>query len=71
MLVKLRGKRTGTAVAKDLGISKQLLYSYEQGISVPGDAMKQRIAKYYGLTVGFLFYGEGQLKLNREKENEN
>ena len=70
MLVKLRGKRTGTAVAKDLGISKQLLHSYEKGISIPGDDMKKRIAEYYGLTVGFLFYGEGKIKPNREKANE-
>ena len=58
------------SVAKELGISKQLLHSYEQGISMPGDEMKTRIAKYYGMTVGFLFYGEGQKNVNREKENE-
>lgn len=38
---------------------------------MPGDEMKTRIAKYYGMTVGFLFYGEGQKNVNREKENEN
>ena len=65
----MRGKRTGVSVAKDLGISKQLLHSYETGVSIPGDVMKQRIAEYYGLTVGALFYGEGQIKLNREKSN--
>lgn len=65
----MRGKRTGVSVAKDLGISKQLLHSYETGVSIPGDAMKQRIAEYYGLTVGALFYGEGQIYLNRVKTN--
>ena len=56
--MKLRGKRRKTAVARDLGISRQLLRAYEQGISVPGDDVKVRIAEYYGQSVGSLFYGE-------------
>ncbi len=60
-LVRLRGKRRQTTVANELGISKQLLRAYEQGISVPGDDAKIKIAKYYGMTVGSLFYGEGKI----------
>lgn len=57
-LVKLRGKRRRASVARELGISQQLLRAYELGLSVPGDEAKVKIARYYGKTVGSLFYGE-------------
>jgi DNA-binding XRE family transcriptional regulator len=52
-------------VARDLGISKQLLHAYEMGLCLPGYETKKKIARYYGQTVGALFYGEGKMKSDR------
>lgn len=66
-LVKLRGDRAASHVAREIGISKQLLRAYETGICLPGDDTKKKIARYYGQTVGALFYDEGKMKSDHRK----
>lgn len=61
-LKKLRGTESLASLARKLGCSYQLLWMYETGQRIPGDNMKEKIAKHYGLPVGYLFYGE---KLNK------
>ena len=57
-LVSARGQQPKVEVAKALGISVSALSMYELGERVPRDEIKEQMAKYYGLTVGFLFFGE-------------
>lgn len=57
-LIDARGNRSQTEVAKGLGISVSALSMYEAGERVPRDEVKEQLARYYGLTVGFLFFGE-------------
>lgn len=55
-LVSLRGDKTQTEVAESLGISVSALSNYEQGIRVPRDSIKKKIADYYGKTVDYIFF---------------
>ena len=57
-LIRARGEKSKTEVAKDLGISLSALSMYESCERVPRDEVKELLAKYYGMTVGFLFFGE-------------
>lgn len=57
-LVDARGNLSQTEVAKGVGISTSALCMYEAGERVPRDEIKEALACYYGLTVGFLFFGE-------------
>lgn len=55
-LIKLRGKRTQAEVAEAVGVSVSAICMYESGDRVPRDEVKCRIAKYYGKTVGEIFF---------------
>lgn len=55
-LVKLRGKRTKAEVATAIGVSESSYIKYERGERTPSDDVKIRIAKYYGKTVGSIFF---------------
>lgn len=55
-LRSLRGVRTKTGVARELGISYSMLCKIEDGKRVPSDELKDRIAKYYGVAVEKIFY---------------
>lgn len=57
-LISARGSRSQSAVARDLGIAVSSLCMYESGERIPRDEIKERIARYYGSTVGALFFGE-------------
>lgn len=57
-LRELRGDRTMTDVAEQLSISESALKMYELDERVPRDGVKVRIAKFYGVSVGSLFFGE-------------
>ena len=57
-LTELRGKRSQTEVAKELGLSVSAVSMYEAGERVPRDEVKVQLAKYYNQTVGALFYDE-------------
>ena len=52
----LRGIRTRRGVAKELGISYSALCNYEIGLRIPTDAIKVRIAEYYGQSVQNIFF---------------
>lgn len=55
-LKELRGCRTVTGVAKELGISRSALAKYESDERIPRDEVKKKIAKYYGKSVQFIFF---------------
>ena len=55
-LIKLRGTKSREQVAVDLGISYSAVVSYELGERTPRDEIKIKIAKYYGVDVGELFF---------------
>ena len=57
-LIQARGMKTQAEVAKDVGISASALSMYESGERIPRDEVKESLARYYGFTVGFLFFGE-------------
>lgn len=57
-LVEARGEKTLIRVSKDTGISVSALSMYESGDRTPRDEIKERLAKYYGTTVGSLFFNE-------------
>ena len=56
-LSQLRGDKSQTAVAA-VGISTSALAMYENGHRVPRDEIKIALAKYYGTTVGELFFNQ-------------
>jgi transcriptional regulator with XRE-family HTH domain len=55
-LKKLRGCRTASGVARELGISRSALVKYETDIRVPRDEVKKKIAAYYGVSVQSIFF---------------
>nr|DAG82699.1 MAG TPA: helix-turn-helix domain protein [Caudoviricetes sp.] len=57
-LKELRGQKTVDEVAKDCGISASALSMYENGYRVPRDDVKIKLAKYYGTSVGSIFFNE-------------
>jgi len=57
-LVKLRGLKTQDEVADAVGITRTALSNYEQGIRVPRDEIKIRLAKYYRTSVQKIFFDD-------------
>jgi transcriptional regulator with XRE-family HTH domain len=57
-LRKMRGSKLQSEVAAALGISTSAVTMYETGERVPRDEIKEKFAKYYGTTVGALFFNE-------------
>ena len=57
-LRKLRAKKTQEQVAQDLGVSLSAYVKYENGIRVPRDDIKRRLATYYNSTVQDIFFSE-------------
>lgn len=55
-LIKLRGKRTQKEVADAVGVKPMSISYYESGTRTPRDEVKQRLAKYYKVTVQYLFF---------------
>ncbi|MGO5490377.1 helix-turn-helix transcriptional regulator [Acidaminococcus sp. HCP3S3_H5] len=55
-LRKLRGEIDRSTVAQGCGISVSAVSMYENGIRVPRDEIKVRLAKFYGKTVESIFY---------------
>ena len=52
----LRAERTCKELADALGISVASIYAYESGRRVPNDALKLKIADYYGVSVDSIFF---------------
>lgn len=57
-LRQLRGEKKQVEVAEDVGITPQALNNYEQGVRVPRDEVKFKLAKYYNKTVDEIFFEE-------------
>lgn len=55
-LRKLRGDKSISTVAADIGITPAALSNYEQGIRIPRDEIKVKIAKYYKKSVEYIFF---------------
>lgn len=55
-LQALRGDRSQGEIANAIGISGSTLSMYEQNKRIPRDEIKVKISKYYGVSVGDLFY---------------
>lgn len=54
----LRGDRTQAEVAKAVGISNTALSMYERGERRPGDKVKIRLSKLYGVSIEKLFFAD-------------
>lgn len=52
----LRGKRSKREVATALGVSLSSYVKYERGERRPKDMLKKKIAEYFGVTVGYIFF---------------
>lgn len=61
-LISLRGDRSQEAVAEAIGVSRSALVMYETGKRVPRDEIKIRLAKYYGVSIQYLFYNQDDTK---------
>lgn len=59
-LRKLRGERSLDTMAELLGITKSSLAMYERDERVPRDEIKVKIATFFNLTVGELFFNENE-----------
>lgn len=57
-LTAIRGKTRREVVAAAVGISVAALCAYEHGTRNPKDSVKRALAGYYGVSVGWLFFGE-------------
>lgn len=55
-LVKLRGKRTQSEIASQLGIGQSTYAMYETGKRTPSDEIKVKIARLYKKTVQSIFF---------------
>lgn len=55
-LIELRGNKSQTEVAKDIGIATSTLEMYETQQRIPRDSIKIAIANYYGKTVQDIFF---------------
>lgn len=54
----LRGGKSQEKVATELMITKSALSMYERDKRIPRDEIKIRIAEYYNVSVGSIFYAE-------------
>lgn len=57
-LITLRGGRTQEEVAEAVGISRTALSNYEQGLRIPRDEIKIKLAKYFEKSVSEIFFDE-------------
>lgn len=55
-LAALRGDKTQSKVANDIGISVSALAMYENGERIPRDNIKIRLAEYYSKPISVIFF---------------
>ena len=55
-LIILRGDKTVTEVARDIGITRQMLSAIESGIRTPSLDLANKIANYYSSTIDDIFF---------------
>jgi transcriptional regulator with XRE-family HTH domain len=58
ILKELRGEKSREYVAAANNISVSALTMYENGKRMPRDEIKVRLSKFYGVSVGALFFGQ-------------
>lgn len=56
ILKKLRGDKSQSEIAEDIGITKSSWAMYERGERVPRDEVKIKIANYFNKTVEEIFF---------------
>ena len=52
----LRGEKPREAIALEIGVTANAITNYENGVRVPTDDLKMKLAKYFGKTVQEIFY---------------
>lgn len=57
-LIELRGNKSIETVAKAIDVTTQAIWNYENNKRVPKDEIKIRLATYYGIPVGEIFFNE-------------
>ena len=57
-LREARGGRSTGEIAAAVNVSKSAIEMYECGARVPRDDVKEKMALFFGTTVGALFFGE-------------
>lgn len=62
-LIKLRGDESRQNVAKDLGITPQMLGAIERGDRTPSLSLAKKIADRYKVTVDDVFFGKVRNKM--------
>lgn len=55
-LKELRGNKTQEEMGRIIGISQNAWDNYEQGIRIPRDEIKVKIANYFNMSIEALFY---------------
>lgn len=55
-LIQLRGNRSREEVAKAVGISVSAISMYENGVRVPRDFIKIKLAAYFNKSVQEIFF---------------
>lgn len=55
-MIIFRGEKTVTAVAKDIGITRQMLSALESGSRTPSLELARKIANYYESTIEEIFF---------------
>ncbi len=55
-LRKLRESRRQADVAEAVGITTMAISQYEQGLRIPQDRIKVRLANYYNVSVESIFF---------------
>lgn len=48
-LIKARGTRSRTEVAKELGLTRQQIWNYEKGLSEPPMSVLCKLVQFYGV----------------------
>ncbi|MCM1400324.1 MAG: helix-turn-helix domain-containing protein [Clostridium sp.] len=55
-LVRLRGNKTQTEIARAIGVCQSTYAMYETGQRIPSDERKKKIAEYYKKSVQSIFF---------------
>lgn len=58
LLRDLRGEKSLDEVAGAVGVTVAAISNYENNIRVPRDEIKQKLATFYGKTVGEIFFNQ-------------
>lgn len=67
-LIALRGEKSLTSIAKDLGITRQMLGAIESGKRTPSLTLALRISQYYGVSVEEIFFDtKGHIVLPKQQ----